>query len=291
MQSYRSGVVLVLAAGVVWSLMGLMIRLIDDADTWQILFYRSAGMAPVLALFVTFRSGGRPLQRLRQVGWTGVAGGVSLVVAFAGTIFAIQATTIANAVFLFSAAPFLTAVLAWLVLRERVRPATWLAIAIAVFGVIVMVREGLAVGAGWANAAALVSALGFAAFTVALRWGKLDDMMPAVFLGALFSMAVAALVLWLRQASLAVSLHDGLLAMAIGAGLLALGMVCYTLGSRSIPAAETTLLSLVEVLLAPIWVWLVLGEGASAGTFAGGAIVLVAVAVSAVSGARANPAG
>lgn len=290
MQSYRTGVLLVLAAGVVWSLMGLMIRLIDDADTWQILFYRSAGMAPVLALFVTIRSGGQPLVRLWQVGWTGVAGGLALVVAFSGAIYAIQATTIANAVFLFTASPFLAAFLGWLMLGERVRPVTWVAIAIAVLGVVVMVREGLAVGAGWGNLAALLSALGFAVFTVALRHGKLEDMMPAVFLGAVFAMAAAAFVLFLRDDTLRVSLHDGLLAAAMGAGLLALGMVCYTLGSRSIPAAETTLLSLVEVLLAPVWAGLFLGEGASVGTFAGGAIVLVAVGINALSGARAAPA-
>lgn len=286
MQSYRSGVLLVLAAGAVWSLMGLMIRLVDDANTWQILFYRSLGMAPVLALFITIRSGGRPLARLWQVGWTGVMGGLALVAAFAGAIYAIQTTTIANAVFLFTASPFLAAILGWVVLRERVPPVTWIAIAIAVLGVVVMVREGLAVGAGWGNLAALLSALGFAVFTVALRHGKTEDMMPAVFLGAVFAMATAAVVLGLRNESLTVSLHDGILAATMGAGLLALGMVCYTLGSRSIPAAETTLLALVEVLLAPVWALVFLGEGASVGTFGGGAVVLVAVGINALSRAR-----
>ncbi len=284
MRTYRAGVGAVLVAGVVWSLMGLMIRMLEAAGTWQVLFYRSMGLVPVLALFIAVRSGGQLVARLRKVGWAGVIGGLALVAAFAGAIFAIQSTTIANAVFLFTASPFLTAILAWGLLRETVRRATWIAIAIAVAGVALMVREGLAVGAGWGNLAALLSALGFAVFTVVLRWGKLTDMMPVVLLGALFSMAVAAGVIWLGGDAMAVSWHDGILAFAMGAVILAFGMICYTLGSKSVPAAETTLLSLVEVLLAPVWVWLLLGESASTGTFIGGGVVLLALCFNTVSG-------
>lgn len=285
MQTYRTGVLAVVVAGVVWSLMGLVIRSLDGAGTWAVLFYRSLGLVPVLALFIWYRSGGQLGSRLRQVGWAGIIGGLALVAAFAGAIFAIQSTTVANAVFLFTASPFLTAILAWLMLREKVRAATWVAIAIAIAGVGLMVREGLAAGAGWGNLAALVSALGFSVFTVVLRWGKLADMMPVVLLGALFSIVTAALVIWARGDGLAVSWHDGLLAFAMGSVILALGMICYTLGSQSVPAAETTLLSLVEVLLAPVWVWLVLGESASVGTFVGGGVVLAALCFNTVSGA------
>ena len=286
MQSYRSGAALVLAAGVVWSLMGPVIRMVDAANSWQILFYRSLGMAPVLALFIAWRATAPMAATIRRVGWAGVAGGAALVAAFAGAIFAIQSTTIANAVFLFTASPFLAAVLGWLSLREPVRPVTWAAIALALVGVALMVREGLAVGAGWGNLAALISALGFAIFTVALRQGRQDDMMPSVLLGALFAIATAAVVVVVNGHGLAISLHDAAWSFFMGAGLLAAGMMLYTLGSRSIPAAETTLLSLVEVLLAPVWAWFLLGEGASAGTFVGGAVVLVAVGFNALSGAR-----
>ena len=166
MQSYKTGVLLVVTAGMVWSLMGLCIRMIGEATTWQILFYRSAGMVPVLLGFIALRSGGTSLLRMTRVGRAGIVGGLGLVAAFAGAIFAIQATTIANAVFLFAAAPFLTALLAFALLGERVRSATWVAIGIATFGVVLMVREGLTVGAAGGNLAALISALGFACFTV-----------------------------------------------------------------------------------------------------------------------------
>ena len=286
---YATGAILVVLAGVLWSAMGLSIRQLDVAGTWAVLFWRSVGMVPVLFAFIAWRSGGHPLDRLRRVGVAGVIGGLGLVFAFAGAIYAIQATTVANAVFLFAASPFLAAILGWILLGERVRPATWVAIAVAGVGMFIMVREGLAIGAMAGNIAALLSALGFAAFTITLRWGRLEDMMPAVVLGGLFSMIVAAVVLSVQGGGLSVPPHDAVIAMAMGALQLATGMALYTLGSRVIPAAELTLLSMVEVLLAPIWVWLFLGETASKGTFVGGAVLMAAVAGNALSGMRRAP--
>jgi drug/metabolite transporter (DMT)-like permease len=287
--TYARGVLLVVLAGLLWSFMGLAVRHIETAGTWAILFWRSAGMVPVLLAFIAWRSGGHPLERLRRVGVAGVLGAFGLVFAFAGAIYALQATTVANAVFLFAASPFMAALLGWIILREPVRPATWAAIAVAGAGMFVMVRDGLAGGETAGNLAALLSAFGFAAFTLTLRWGKLEDMMPAVVLGGLFSMAVAGVVLGVRAEVLAVPVKDIVISVALGTGMLATGMALYTLGSRVVPAAELTLLSMVEVLLAPVWVWLVLGETASAGTFLGGGILLVAIAGNALSGLRRKP--
>jgi drug/metabolite transporter (DMT)-like permease len=269
--------------------MGLMIRQIEVAGTWAVLFWRSAGVIPVLLAMIWWRSGGQVLARLHGVGLAGVIGGLGLVFAFAGAIFAIQATTVANAVFLFSASPFLAAVLGWLILKEPVRRATWIAILLAGVGMFIMVREGLAAGALAGNLAALLSALGFAVFTLALRWGKLSDMMPAVVLGAAFSMIVAGVAAPVMGTGLAAPPRDMAISVAMGAIILATGMALYTTGSRVIPAAELTLLSMVEVMLAPVWVWIVLGETASAGTFLGGAVLLAAVAFNALSGARRKP--
>ncbi|MDO8882847.1 MAG: DMT family transporter [Pseudotabrizicola sp.] len=282
---YGTGVKLVLLAALLWSLNGLLIRQIDQAGTWAVLFWRSAGMIPVLLAVIAWRSGG-VVAPLRRVGWSGLIGGLGLVLAFGGAIFAFQATTVANAVFLFSASPFLAAILGWLILRESVRPATWAAIALAGVGMFVMVREGLAAGAMAGNVAALVSALGFASFTIALRWGRLADMLPAVVLGGLLSMLAAAAVLAVQGQALWVPARDIAISLAMGAVILATGMALYTAGSRVIPAAELTLLSMVEVLLAPVWVFLALGETASRGTFAGGAVLMAAVALNALSGAR-----
>lgn len=288
---YETGMALVIAAGVVWSLQGLVFRQIDTAGTWAVLFWRSVGMMPVLLAFLIWRAGGRsPLPAIRAVGLAGVMGGLGLVGAFGGAIFAIQSTTVANAVFLFTASPFLTALIGRVALGERVRPITWAAMGLAMVGIYVMVRDGLGAGSGGAamagNVAALLSALGFAVFTVTLRWGKVADSLPSVLLGGIFSMIAGATVASVMGQPLAVPLPDAVWAMAMGAVTLSGGMVLYELGSRVVPAAETALLSNIEVMLAPLWVWLFLNETASAATFTGGAILLVAVTLNGISGAR-----
>lgn len=287
---YGTGVAMVLAAGVLWSFMGLAIRMIPEAGTWAVVFYRSVGMVPVLLTFIALRSGGRPWAVIRGAGVAGIIGGAGLIAAFLGAIYAIQSTSVANAVFLYSASPFFSALLGRIVLGERVRPATWGAIALAAAGIAVMVREGLDGGALAGDAAALISALGFASFTVALRWGRVGDMYPAVLLGGLFTIAVAAVAVWTGDGTLVLAPRDAMIAIGMGAGLLASGMVIYTLGSRVVPAGELALFSMTEVMLGPVWVWLLLGERATPGTLTGGAILLAAILGNALSGARARAA-
>lgn len=283
---YGLGMVLVVTAGVLWSTQGLIFRQIDSAGTWATLFWRSVGMIPVLLAFLVWRAGGSPLPAIRAVGLPGALGGLGLVGAFAGAIYSIQSTTIANAVFLFAASPFLTALIGWAVLGERVRAETWAAMIVALMGIFVMVRDDLSGGAMAGNIAALLSALGFAIFTVTLRWGKVADSLPSVLLGGIFSLFAGAVIAGQLGQSLAVPAPDALWAMAMGAVTLSGGMVLYELGSRVVPAAETALLSNIEVMLAPLWVWLFLGETASSATLLGGVILLVAVTMNGISGAR-----
>lgn len=287
---YGQGVGLCLAAGTIWSLMGLGLRQIDDASVWAILFWRSIGMIPVLLGFIWWTSGGKPLTAIRAVGRSGALGGFGLVFAFSGAIYAFQTTTVANAVFLFAASPFVAAVLGWLVLREKVRPTTWLSMAVAVFGMYLMVRDGLGTGAFIGNMAALMSAAGFGSFTVMLRWGRVNDMLPAVLLGSVFSAIMAGLILLAQGAAIIVSAHDIGAAVAIGVFVASLGLVLFTFGSKVVPAAELTLLSLVEVLLGPIWVWVFLGETASRNTLIGGAVLLTAVLLNGLAGSLGKSA-
>ncbi len=287
--SYRHGVFLVLFAGVCWSSMGLGIRFIETANVWQILFYRSLFLAPFLLLVIALRSGGKPFQVVRKVGMAGLIGGVALVFAFTGGILAIQETTVANAMFLFAAAPFMAALLGLFILRERVRTATWWAMVAASAGIAIMVWEGISLGHMAGNIAALISALGFAVFTITLRWRKVEDMMPTVFLAGLFAIVIAAGVCLSAGYSLVLPIRDVLIAAALGVFQVGAGMVIYTTGSRAVPAAELALLSMTEVVLGPFWVWLFLGETAGVFTLLGGAVLMAAIAGNALSGLRNKP--
>ena len=126
-----------------------------------------------------------------------------------------------------------------------------------------MVAEGISLGHFFGNAAAVGSALGFALFTVALRWQHKEDMLPAVCLGRLHDGSWSPAPCALRASQgLAVSPRDLLLACLLGIGQLGLGMTLFTYGSKAVPAAELALLAMSEVVLGPLWVWLALGETA-----------------------------
>ncbi|WP_421705014.1 DMT family transporter [Aliiroseovarius sp.] len=288
-ESHRQGVLFVFAAGVLWSTVGLGIRLIEDAVVWQILLYRSISLSLFLYVVIRSRTGQTPFAQIRRLGFPAVIAGLSLVAAYSGAIYAIQATSVANAMLLFATAPFLAAVLGWVVLRERVRPATWVAIVVAIGGIAIMVADKSEGSALNGSLAALGSALGFAVFTVALRWGKSGDMLPSVFLSGVFAIFITFAICQYLQLSVLLSPRDGGIAMAMGVFQVGTGLILYTIGSRGLPAAELVLLSLAEVLLGPVWVWVFLGETATFHTLLGGSVLLIAIVGNAVSGKRRRP--
>lgn len=283
---YGTGMLMVLMAGLLWSFQALIIRQIGDAGAWTVLFWRSLSMFPVLLAMLAWRSGGSPLPAIRKAGLAGVLGGIGLVAAMGGAILAFQTTTVANAAFLLAASPFLAAILGRVILGEPVAQRTWVAIGIALVGIFIMVREGLSGGDWLGNAAALASALGFAAFTVTLRWRRIDDSLPSSILGGVFAVIAGGFLALKAGQPLMVPASDILWCVLMGVVTVSGGMILYTLGSKVVPSAELALLSNLEVMLAPFWVWLLMNETASAGTFLGGGILLVAILFNAYSGVR-----
>jgi DME family drug/metabolite transporter len=284
--SFIRGRALVLLSGVLMSIGGPLIRLLDSANEWQFLSYRACALAVVLLIVIAVRHPGRCLATMRASGWSAVIAGCCLASAFVGFVFSITHTTVANTLFLLSAAPFAAALLGWLVLGETVSRATWLAMLGALTGVAVMIGEGIADSDLFADLAALGAALGFAGFSVALRHGREVDMVPAVLFAGIISGVTSAVVALTMGTGLDISLRDAGLAFTYGGVGIAGGLLLFTLGSRYVPAAELTLLSLTEVILGPIWVWLAFAEEPSRATLLGGAILLASIAAQTVHGAR-----
>jgi len=134
-----------------------------------------------------------------------------------------------------------------------------------------------------------MAALGFALFTLALRWGKASDMMPVSFMGGLFALVLSGLVVSATGQGFDLPVHEIAIAVMLGVVLLALGMTLYTFGSKVVPGAELALLSMTEVVLAPLWVWIVLGETAATATLIGGGILMLAIGFNALTGLRRKP--
>ena len=260
----------------------------QHANEWQILFYRSASLVLTLLVYLGLLNQGHLLRAFRQAGMYAALAGAFLSIGFTCWIFAMTHTTIANALFVLSAAPFLAAILARFYIGERVQPSTWLFMLLASSGVAVMVGEGVVVGTLAGNLFALGAATGFAAFSVTLRKGKAVDMTPAVCWAGVWATLFSAIALFWSAHSFVLSTHDILLCGLLGFVQVGLGLILFTAGSRHVPAAEITLLSLTEVVLGPIWVWLGVGETPSQLTLLGGAIVLSAIVAQAIHGVRSK---
>ena len=283
---YGYGIACLLTATLFTSTAGILLRLIEQADGWQVLFYRSVSFVAVLLGYIVLRHRGRSLQAFRAVGRPGLVVAVALAAAFSTFILALLETTVANVLFITSSTPFFAALFAWLALREPVRHAVWLAMAAAFCGIAIMVAGGLARGTLSGNLLALICCLCFAVALVAMRRGKAVDMLPAVCLaGVLVALVSAAMV-----ESFRVSAHDLALAVTLGVVQLALQYVLVTAGSRHVPAAEIALIGRTVVVLGPLWVWIGVGEVPSQATSIGGAIVVAAVVGQAVWLLRAGAA-
>ena len=285
----RLGLVFVFMAGVLWSTVGLGIRLIEEATVWQILLYRSISLSLFLAIVIYLRSKENLFTVIRAAGLPACVAGLALVGAYSGAIYGIQSTSVATAMLLFACAPFIAAILGWIFLREKVRKATWISILFAMLGIGIMVQDKSTGSALLGSLAALGSAFGFAVFTVALRWGRSVEMLPAVLLSGIFAIFITSSICLLSGLPFQISVNDTGISMGMGVFQVGAGLVLYTLGSKTLPAAELTLLSLAEVLLGPVWVYLFLNEVVTLSTLVGGLILLLAIAGNAISGARRKP--
>ena len=163
---YLRGRMLVLCSGFVMSLGAPLIRLLRDAHAWQFLSYRSAAVVAIVALALIVTHQRQLGQAMRKAGLMSLGAGALLAVTFISIVFALLTTTIANALFLLSTAPMLTAILGWLFLREAVSSTSVLAIACAMAGVSLMLGEGLAAGDVFGDLAGLTAALTFACYSV-----------------------------------------------------------------------------------------------------------------------------
>ena len=286
---YRFGILCLFTATFFTSLAGVILRHVEAADGWQVLFYRSAALVATLLVFLCWRHGAKTGRAFRAVGAPGLAVAVFLGSAFILFIFALLETTVANVVFTLGLSPFFAALFAWLVLREPVGRSTLAAMALAFVGIAFMVGDGLAAGSLLGNLLALVCCLCYAAALVAMRKGRAVDMLPAVCLAGLF----AALVSAVAAGGLVVSPRDLGLAAALGVVQLGFQYILVITGTRSVPAAEVALIGRLVLVLGPLWVWLAVDEVPSGLSLAGGAVVLAAVLAHGAAALRraAPPAG
>ncbi len=266
-----------MGAAVCWSLAGILVRLVEAATSWHIVLYRSVGVTLMIGAVIGVVHRGRVAEAIRLAGWPAVVAGFCSAASSVFFILALGHVTVANALFLTGITTFLAAIGAQVLLGERVSRHAWGAMALAAIGVTVMLGGGLALGRLAGNLLALGSAVSFAGHVLALRANKQSDMLPAVLYAGLVGMLVSLLALGLLDLSPRVSLRDLLLGLTMGAAQLGVGLILYTRASRHLPAAELQLVATAELVLAPLWVWIGVGEAPDAATLVGGGLIVLAI--------------
>jgi len=270
---HRDGLLLVAAAAAVWSLGGLFFRLIST-DVLTIMCGRALAAAAVLLAAIAIKSRGRPWQALAKLGWPGFLVAVFFAADSSCYMAALHFTSVAHVVVMLSLTPLFAAIAAWIALREAIRHRVAVAMLLSFAGVALMVSGNYGEGAWIGDLLALGVPTLFAVVTVITRRHPGVHLMPAVCLAAILS---GLSFLPFADFSTARA-SDVALMTCLGSIEFGLGLLLYLAGAKLIPAAEATLTSLLETVLAPLWVWLAVAEDPGWRAIAGGLVVLAALA-------------
>ena len=277
----NSAVFVVLVAGLFWSFGPLVVRNIDNAELipWQYLFFRGSVIFLVLNIYLFLAEGQKFINNYSRIGLSGLIGGASLGIGNITFILSITTTTAAVTMMMLAAMPFMAAILAYVFLKEKISTTTLIAIIIASAGIIFMSFDSKGEGTLFGLINGLLSSLGFAGFTVSLRWRKKTPKFTTVAIAGIFCAAVSLLVLLFNDSNILISLKSTSLS-ALHGFLVCSGLILYSTKSKYLPAADLTLLSLTEVLGGIFWVWLPvfgINEVPSTNTLIGGVVITFAI--------------
>jgi|TARA_E500000331_G_scaffold121611_1_gene118817 DME family drug/metabolite transporter len=277
----KLAVPIVLFAGILWSFGPLVVRYMDSPNLvpWQYIFGRGLTIFILLNLYLYFEEGKNFYKNYLKIGLSGIVGGSGLGIAMITFIYSITNTSAAVTLLCLAAMPFFTALLAFLFLRERISLNVWISIIIASAGILIMAIGNTGEKSLIGFVFGLTSSIGFSVFSVSLRWRKETPKFTTVAFAGFFCFVFASImILSTGQAFFATSYNSTL--FSLHGFLVCSGLILYSIGSKAIPAAELTLLSLTEVVGGIFWVWLpILGinEVPSTNTIIGGFFLFVSL--------------
>ena len=272
---------IVLLAGTFWSFGPYVVRHIDDAHLfpWQYLFTRGIIIFILLNLYLYFEEGIEFINNYKKIGISGLIGGIGLGVAMITFIWSITSTSAAVTLLCLASMPFITALLGFLFLKERISISVWITILLACIGIIIMSIDSPEKGSILGLVFGMLSAVGFAVFSVSLRWKKDTPKFTTVAIAGLFCTIVSGAIIMIYDLNFLSSGKNEALFATHGT-LVCLGLILYSIGSKNIPAAELTLLSLTEVIGGIFWVWLPwlgINEIPTTNTIIGGFFIFISI--------------
>ena len=283
--TYSRGILMSGAGMLIISPDGLLLRLVGDVSTWNIIFYRSAFIALSLVIFLLLRERRDISAIWHNFGRAGWISTILMVASNLSFVAAITNTSVANTLVLVATMPFFSAILGWILIGETVKPRTWVSIGLAIGGIIIIFSGSLGGGNWTGDQLAAFTAFLLGLNLVVIRKAK----ERAVTMRALcMSGIIAALIALPMATPAAVTSVDMAYLMLMGLFIIPVSMVLFLSGARYAPVAEIALLALIETVLGPFWVWLGVGETPSTNALIGGGIVILAIVINALVGMRNN---
>ena len=281
LKNEKIAIPVVLFAGFLWSFGPLVVRNMTDPHLipWQYIFGRGLTIFIILNLYLYFEEGVNFYKNYKKIGKSGITGGIGLGVAMISFIYSITNTSAAVTLLCLAAMPFFTALLAFLFLKERISLNVWISILLATVGIIIMAIGNTEKNSLIGFIFGITSSIGFSVFSVTLRWRKETPKFTTVAIAGLFCFILATIVILITNQKFFSTSYNGSM-FSLHGTLVCLGLILYSIGSKAIPAAELTLLSLTEVIGGIFWVWLPLfgiNEIPSTNTIVGGFFLFVSL--------------
>ena len=281
LKNEKIAIPVVLCAGLIWSFGPLVVRYMNEPQLviWQYIFARGLTIFILLNLYLFFEEGLNFYKNYFKIGVSGIIGGSGLGIAMVTFIYSITNTSAAVTLLCLAAMPFFTALLGFLFLKEKISLNVWIAILIATLGIIIIAFGNTEKNSLLGLIFGMTSSIGFSVFSVSLRWRKETPKFTTVAFAGFFCVALSTIFILNNGLNFFSSSYNGVM-FSLHGSLVCMGLILYSIGSKAIPAAELTLLSLTEVIGGIFWIWLPLfgvNEIPSTNTVIGGFFLFMSI--------------
>ena len=267
------GPLLVFLGACVLSFGGLIVKSFEGANLWQILFWRSVFFSIVVLFFLLTTYKKKFFNSIYKIGLPGFFGGIVLSCGYAGYVFAMYNTTVANANFIIQTQTIFLAVFGYMFLKEKISILTITSIFLAFGGIFLMLGSSLTSGQMIGNIAAFVMPISFAVLILTVRKYPNIDMIPLQLIAGIGAIIIG----YIFSSKIVISSHDLFLGFIAGFFQVGLGFIFITIGAKTTPSALVGIIMLIEAILGPLWAWLFINETPPLVVLVGGTIVLLAV--------------
>ena len=267
------GPILIFLGACCLSFGGLIVKSFEGATLWQILFWRSVFFSITVLTFLLFNYKLKFFRSIQRSGIPGLIGGIILSIGYAGYVFAMYNTTVANTNFIIQTQTIFLAIFGYLFLKEKISKLTLSSIVLAFAGIILMVGSSLSPGQMQGNIIAFIMPISFAVLILTVRKYPHIDMVPLQLVAGIGAMIIG----YLLSPKILISYHDIFLGFIAGFFQIGFGFILITIGARSTKSAMVGIIMLTEAVLGPLWAWVFLNENPPLVVLAGGIIVISAV--------------